>query len=182
MNPVVIYRFRTTEHGLICVPTLPGEVRFKRLCTHFYTPYVCCSVGGLGSQSPTRDWDLLSGLVSQSRVPDLQDSVSVSSFPRSRSRKTGLGSRNWKVSVLVLGVLVSVSVSTSEVSTTTLVCWIAYICTCPKFRNLIRELNTMARILESGLTLVHPYSKNKSDKEDCLFLFLLLIFREIIVK
>ena len=27
----------------------------------------------------------------------------------------------------------------------------------------------MARIRESGISLVHPYSRNKSDKEDCLF-------------
>ena len=38
-----------------------------------------------------------------------------------------------------------------------------------------RRLNTMARILESGLNLVHPYSRNKSDKEDGLFLLLFLI-------
>ena len=30
-------------------------------------------------------------------------------------------------------------------------------------------INTLARILESGLNLVHTYSRNKSDKEDCLF-------------
>ena len=28
----------------------------------------------------------------------------------------------------------------------------------------------LAQILEGGKTLVHPYSWNKSDKEDCLFL------------
>ena len=32
---------------------------------------------------------------------------------------------------------------------------------------------TLARILKSGVTLVHIYSRNKSDKEDCLFLFLI---------
>ena len=31
---------------------------------------------------------------------------------------------------------------------------------------------TMARILESGITLVHPYSRNKSHKQDCLFFLL----------
>ena len=35
----------------------------------------------------------------------------------------------------------------------------------------------LARILESGITLVHPYSRNKSDKEDCYVYcsFLILI-------
>ena len=30
-----------------------------------------------------------------------------------------------------------------------------------------------APILESGITLVHPYSRNKSDKRDCLFYILI---------
>ena len=33
------------------------------------------------------------------------------------------------------------------------------------------QLNTMARILERGITLVHPYSRNKSDQKD-KFIFL----------
>ena len=42
----------------------------------------------------------------------------------------------------------------------------------------------MARILENGITLVHFYSRNKYDKEDCFFFFffLIMISREIIVK
>ena len=32
----------------------------------------------------------------------------------------------------------------------------------------------MARILKSGITLVHPYPSNKSDKQDWLFFFLFL--------
>ena len=40
---------------------------------------------------------------------------------------------------------------------------------------IVQSVYTMARILESGLNLVHPYSRNKSDKEDCLFFIPILI-------
>ena len=33
----------------------------------------------------------------------------------------------------------------------------------------------MARNIENEITLVHPYSRNKSDKEDCLFFIIVLI-------
>ena len=32
-----------------------------------------------------------------------------------------------------------------------------------------KEIITMARILQSRITLVHPHSRNKPDKKDCLF-------------
>ena len=37
------------------------------------------------------------------------------------------------------------------------------------------HMNIMARILENGITLVHPYSRNKSDKKNVCFLFSFLI-------
>ena len=40
-------------------------------------------------------------------------------------------------------------------------------------------VSIQACILESALTLVHPYSKNKSDKEDCLF-FIHVLFHIIL--
>ena len=52
--------------------------------------------------------------------------------------------------------------------------WMDYMGT--KF-NLVsgRFTKSMALILESWITLVHLYSRNKSDKDNCLFLFLFLL-------
>ena len=81
------------------------------------------------------------------------------------------------------------------------VCWLGsacgdistfgYICFCifsvlqVTSSQIVAGVVTMARILESGITLVHPYFTNKSNREDCLFTILvcsLLISWEIIMK
>ena len=45
---------------------------------------------------------------------------------------------------------------------------------CQKFRFILKI--SMARILESGIVLVHPYSRNKSDKKIVYFFIPILIY------
>ena len=42
--------------------------------------------------------------------------------------------------------------------------------------NMEEHLNSMACIFERGITLIHPYSRNKSDQKDKFFENFLVVF------
>ena len=54
---------------------------------------------------------------------------------------------------------------------------------CPEIESIYTlQLNIQARILESGLNLVYPHSRNKSDRQDWLFFLDVLIIKSRNIK